>query len=275
MKTIRVLCIGDVVGATGRSMFQKHIDRVRKAHSIDAIIVNGENSAGGRGITSRIAKFFVHNGANVITTGNHIWQKKEVYSYLNESANLLRPANYPSGCPGKGVTTFACGPYVIGVMNLQGRVFMKDHIDCPFRSAESALSFLRTKTPIIIVDFHAEASSEKMAMGHFLDGKVSAVVGTHTHVQTADERVLPGGTAFMSDLGMTGSLNGMLGMQRDAIMQNFLNQLPVKFKVSTESPVIMTGAWIEIDPVTGHALKIERVRIVDGELSVSEEEDDR
>jgi metallophosphoesterase (TIGR00282 family) len=275
MKTIRVLCIGDVVGATGRSMFQKHIDRVRKAHSIDAIIVNGENSAGGRGITSRIAKFFIHNGANVITTGNHIWQKKEVYSYLNESTNLLRPANYPSGCPGKGITTFACGPYVIGVMNLQGRVFMKDHIDCPFRSAESALSFLRTKTSIIIVDFHAEASSEKMAMGHFLDGKVSAVVGTHTHVQTADERVLPGGTAFMSDLGMTGSLNGMLGMQRDAIMMNFLNQLPVKFKVSTESPVIMTGAWIEIDPATGHALKIERVRIVDGELSVSEEEDDR
>lgn len=275
MKTIRVLCIGDVVGATGRSMFQKHIDRVRKAHSIDAIIVNGENSAGGRGITSRIAKFFVHNGANVITTGNHIWQKKEVYSYLNESANLLRPANYPSGCPGKGVTTFTCGPYVIGVLNLQGRVFMKDHIDCPFRSAESALSFLRTKTPIIIVDFHAEASSEKMAMGHFLDGKVSAVVGTHTHVQTADERVLPGGTAFMSDLGMTGSLNGMLGMQRDAIMQNFLNQLPVKFKVSMESPVIMTGAWIEIDPATGHAVKIERVRIVDGELSVSEEDDDR
>jgi len=275
MKTIRVLCIGDVVGATGRSMFQKHIDRVRKAHSIDAIIVNGENSAGGRGITSRIAKFFIHCGASVITTGNHIWQKKEVYSYLNESTTLLRPANYPSGCPGKGVTTFTCGPYVIGVMNLQGRVFMKDHIDCPFRSAESALSFLRTKTPIIIVDFHAEASSEKMAMGHFLDGKVSAVVGTHTHVQTADERVLPGGTAFMSDLGMTGSLNGMLGMQRDAIMMNFLNQLPVKFKVSTESPIIMTGAWIEIDPATGHALKIERVRIVDGELSVSEEEDDR
>jgi len=275
MKTIRVLCIGDVVGATGRSMFQKHIDRVRKAHSIDAVIVNGENSAGGRGITSRIVKFFVNNGANVVTTGNHIWQKKEVYKYLGESSDLLRPANYPSGCPGKGVTTFTCGPYVIGVLNIQGRVFMKDQIDCPFRSAESALSFLRTKTPIIIVDFHAEVTSEKMAMGHFLDGKVSAVVGTHTHVQTADERVLPGGTAFMTDLGMTGSLNGMLGMQRDAIMQNFLNQMPVKFKVCTESPVIMTGAWIEIDPSNGRAVNIERVKIVDGELSVSEDEDDK
>lgn len=275
MKTIRVLCIGDVVGATGRSMFQKHIDKVRKAHSIDAVIVNGENSAGGRGITSRIAKSFVHNGANVITTGNHIWQKKEIFSYLDENSNLLRPANYPSGCPGKGVTTFTSGPYVIGVMNIQGRVFMKDNIDCPFRTAESALSFLRSKTSIIIVDFHAEASSEKMAMGHFLDGKVSAVVGTHTHVQTADERILPGGTAFMSDLGMTGSLNGMLGMQKESIMHNFLTQLPVKFKVSTENPVIMSGAWIEIDPTTGRALKIERVRIVDQELSVSEEEDDR
>lgn len=275
MKTIRVLCIGDVVGATGRAMFQKHIDRVRKAHSIDAIIVNGENSAGGRGITSRIARFFRHNGADVITTGNHIWQKKEVFKYLDESSDLLRPANYPSGCPGKGVTTFTCGPYVIGVINLQGRVFMKDHIDCPFRSAESTLSYLRTKTPIIIVDFHAEASSEKIAIAHFLDGKVSAVVGTHTHVQTADERVLPGGTAFISDLGMTGALNGMLGMQKDAIMQNFLNQMPVKFKVSTENPIIMTGAWIEIDPSNGRAVKIERVKVVDGELSVSEEEDDR
>lgn len=275
MKTIRVLCIGDVVGATGRAMFQKHISRVRQAHSIDAVIVNGENSAGGRGITSRIVKFFRHNGADVVTTGNHIWAKKEVYKYLDEHSDLLRPANYPSGCPGKGVTTFPCGPYVIGVINIQGRVFMKDDIDCPFRSAESTLSYLRTKTPIIIVDFHAEASSEKIAMGHFLDGKVSAVVGTHTHVQTADERVLPGGTAFMTDLGMTGTLNGMLGMQKDAIMQNFLNQMPVKFKVSTESPVIMTGCWIEIDPTTGRAIKIERVKVVDGELSVSEEEDDR
>ena len=275
MKTIRVLCIGDVVGATGRAMFQKHIDRVRQAHSIDAIIVNGENSAGGRGITSRIVKFFRHNGADVVTTGNHIWAKKEVYKYLDEHSDLLRPANYPSGCPGKGVTTFPCGPYVIGVINIQGRVFMKDDIDCPFRSAESTLSYLRTKTPIIIVDFHAEASSEKIAMGHFLDGKVSAVVGTHTHVQTADERVLPGGTAFMTDLGMTGTLNGMLGMQKDAIMQNFLTQMPVKFKVSAESPVIMTGCWIEIDPTNGRAVKIERVKVVDGELSVSEEEDDR
>lgn len=275
MKTIRVLCIGDVVGATGRTMFQKHIDRVRKAHSIDAVIVNGENAAGGRGITSRIAKSFIHNGADVVTTGNHIWQKKEVYNYLDESTTLLRPANYPSGCPGKGITTFVCGQYVIGVMNLQGRVFMKDHIDCPFRTAESALSFLRTKTPIIIVDFHGEASSEKMAMGHFLDGKVSAVVGTHTHVQTADERILPGGTAFMTDLGMTGSLNGMLGMQKEPIIQNFLIQMPVKFKVCTENPVVMSGVWIEIDPASGHAVKIERVRILDEQLVVTEEDDDR
>lgn len=275
MKTVRVLCIGDVVGATGRAMFQKHIDRVRKENKIDAVIVNGENSAGGRGITSRIVKFFRHNGADVITTGNHIWQKKEIFHYLEDANDLLRPANYPSGCPGKGVTTFTCGQYVIGVMNLQGRVFMKDHTDCPFRTAESALSYLRTKTPIIIVDMHAEASSEKMAMGHFLDGKVSAVVGTHTHVQTADERILPGGTAFMTDLGMTGSLNGMLGMKKEAILHNFLTQLPVRFKVSAEPPVIMNGAWIEIDVTTGHAIRIERIRIVDGELSIQEDEDDK
>src|SRR5205823_4359851 len=131
-----------------------HIDRIRKAHSIDAVIVNGENAAGGRGITSRVAKFFRHNGADVITTGNHIWAKKEIYNYLNEHTDVLRPANYPSGCPGKGVTTFICGSFVIGVLNLQGRVFMKDDIDCPFRTAESALLFLRSKTPIILVDFH-------------------------------------------------------------------------------------------------------------------------
>ncbi|MDP3889270.1 MAG: TIGR00282 family metallophosphoesterase [bacterium] len=272
MGTLRVLFIGDIVGITGRAMFQKHIDRIRQMYSIDAVIVNGENSAHGRGITSRIAKFYKHNGVDVITTGNHVWHKREIYSYLDQHKDILRPANFPSGAPGVGVTTFTCKDQNIGVINLQGRVFMRDMLDCPFRTAETLLLYLQDKTKLIFVDFHAEATSEKQGLAFFLDGKVSGVFGTHTHVQTADERILPKGTAYISDLGMVGSYNSMLGMKKEPIISHFLTQLPVKFEVETDMPVIMCGAWVEVDVQTGKALKIERVRILDNNVVVGSEE---
>ncbi len=267
MNHLRVLFIGDVVGSPGRIMFQKHIDRIREKHKIDALIVNGENSDGrGRGITSRIVGFFKHNGANVVTSGNHIWANKEIYSYLESNTDLLRPANYPSETPGVGVTTFNCKGYAIGIINLMGRVFMRDHVTCPFRAAESILTYLKDKTKIIFVDFHAETTSEKNGIGYFLDGKVSGVVGTHTHVQTADERILPKGTAYITDLGMTGALNSMLGMKKEPIIQQFIKQMPVRFSVEESSPMVMTGAWIEVDVATGKAVAIERIRIVDEDI---------
>ena|SRR3990167_3012732 len=273
MSRLRILCIGDVVGATGRAIFQKHIDALKKKHEIDGIIVNGENSSHGRGITSRMVKFFKHNGVDIITSGNHIWHHKEIYSYLASNKDLLRPINYPSRAPGVGVATFECKGNVVAVINVQGRVFMRDHLDCPFRAVDSLLTYLRDKTNVIVIDFHAEASSEKMALAHYVDGRVSGIVGTHTHVQTADERILPNGTAFITDLGMCGSLNGMLGMKKEPIIENFLTQMPVKFMVDTSSPVVLSGAWIEVDTQTGKAIAIERVRIVDDQLRVDEDED--
>ncbi len=274
-KGLRILFLGDVVGALGRAMVQKYIDVIRKEHQIDAVVVNGENSADGKGITSRLVKFFKHNHVDVITTGNHIWAKKEIYTYLSENKDLLRPANFPSLCPGVGATTFTTASgHVIGIMNLQGRVFMQQHVDCPFRAAESILTYLRTKTKLIFLDFHAETTSEKIGMGFFLDGKVSGVVGTHTHVQTADERILPNGTAFITDLGMSGALNSMLGMQVAPILNTFLTQMPNKFIVEQYAPAILTGAWIEVDSVTGEAIDIQRIKIVDNDIQVTQEHED-
>lgn len=269
---VRILFLGDVVGPLGLAMVQKHIDTIRRTYRIDGVVVNGENSADGKGITSKIVKFFKHNDVDVITTGNHIWAKKEIYSYLAENKDLLRPANFPSACPGVGVTTFTTSTgHVIGIVNLQGRVFMNQHVDSPFLAAESILTYLKTRTHIIFVDFHAETTSEKMGMGFFLDGKVSGVVGTHTHVQTADERVLPQGTAFITDLGMAGALNSMIGMQINPILNTFLTQMPSKFVVEQRGPALLCGAWIEVDPVTGRARDIQRIKIVDHEISVSGE----
>lgn len=273
MNTLRILMIGDVVGAAGRAIFQKHIDKIKKTYDINAVIVNGENCAGGRGITTKNMRFFEHNGVDVVTSGNHIWKHKEIYSYLDEHNNLLRPANFPAATPGVGVTTFMVNGHRIGVINLQGRVFMKELIDCPFYKADEIVNRLREKTNIIVVDFHAEATSEKMALSFFLDGRVSALVGTHTHVQTADERILPGGTAHMTDLGMTGSFNSMLGMKKEPIIHNFLTALPVRFTPDTAAPIIMCGAYVEIDTQSGKALKIERVKIIDNELQVGSEDE--
>ena len=275
MATIKILFVGDVVGAPGRAMFQKYSDKIKAQYTIDAIIVNGENSSSqGRGITSGIVHFFKHNGAQVITSGNHIWAVKEIYAYLNTHHDLLRPANFPNGTPGSGVTTFMCNGYTVGVVNLLGRVFMRELVSCPFRTIESLLTYLHTKTNIIIVDMHAETTSEKMALAHFVDGKVSAVLGTHTHVQTADERILAGGTAFITDAGMVGAYNGMLGMKKEPIMQNFLMQMPVKFAVDDVPPMVLCGVVITIDSSSGRAVAIERIKIVDEHLKVDSTHDE-
>jgi len=269
MNTIRVLFIGDVVGLTGRLMFQKHVSKLRHQYEIDAVIVNGENSSSqGRGITSRIAKFFRHNGADIITTGNHIWHNRDIYTYLDNNKDVLRPANFPRGAPGVGVTVFNCKGYDIGVINVQGRVFMRENLDCPFRTVESLLTYLKDKTRLVFIDFHAETTSEKIALAYFCDGKISGLVGTHTHVQTADEQILPAGTGYITDLGMVGSLHSLLGMKKEGIIQHFITQMPIKFTVETNSPVVLSGVWMDVDTTTGKTIAIERVRIIDYEIEI-------
>ncbi|MCK5632625.1 TIGR00282 family metallophosphoesterase [bacterium] len=265
---MRILFLGDIVGKPGRALFQKHIGRLERELGFDGLIVNGENSSHGRGITSRTMKFFKHNGVNVVTSGNHVWANKEIYSYLNENKDLLRPANYPTGCPGVGFTTFSCKGREVAVINVQGRTFMRDDVECPFKKTESILSIVKKKTKLIFVDFHAEASSEKMGLAYFLDGKVSAVFGTHSHVQTADERILPGGTGYITDAGMAGSLNSMIGMTKAPILKRFLTQMPVKFVVDLAPPFVMTGVYVDVDLDTGKTTNIQRVKIIDEDLYI-------
>jgi len=270
-KTIRVLLLGDVVGNIGRSMFKKHIKTLKAEHTIDFVIVNGENSMNnGRGITSRIVEFFKNNGADVITSGNHIWDQYEIQEYLNTHQDLLRPANFPAACPGSGFTVVNCGEVAVGVINVQGRVFMRENTDCPLQTVDKIICDLQTKTKIIIIDFHAEATAEKLALAFHVEGRVSAVVGTHTHIQTADERILPGGTAYITDLGMAGSLNSMIGMTQESVMPTFLLQMPSRFIVDTKPPVVMSGVVVEIHVETGKALDIQRIRVIDHELCIAE-----
>lgn len=262
---IRVLFMGDLVGIPGRALLKKHIVALKKKYAIDFTIVNGENSASdGRGITPRIVTFFKEHGADVVTTGNHIWAKKDIVPFIGQQKFLLRPANFPTSCPGTGVTLMPLsGGYTIGVINVQGRVFMRELVDCPLRTVESALTYLRTQTNMIFIDIHAETSSEKIGLASYFDGRVSAVVGTHTHVQTADERILPGGTAFITDAGMGGALHSMIGMNKEILLRQQLTQMPVKFEVETRAPYQLCGVVVSIDPTTGKAQNIERVRLID------------
>lgn len=274
MNLVKIVCIGDVVGPAGRALVQKIVPHLKRSQDIDCVIINGENAAhDGRGITEKIAHFFKHVGADVITTGNHVWAKKEIYNYLEKNTDVLRPANYPTGVPGVGMTIVTTKKGVsIAVINLQGRVFMREQVNCPFRAADSLITYAKSKASLIIVDFHAETSAEKQALGFYLDGRVTGIVGTHTHVQTADERILPAGTAFITDLGMTGSLNSMIGMKKEPVIKNFLLQMPVMFQVETSTPLILCGALITADADTGLAVAIERIRIIDNELIVTPEQ---
>lgn len=267
---LRLIILGDAVGVPGRAMVQKYVPKLKDELGAHGVIVNGENAASdGRGITPRIMHFFKHVGVDVVTSGNHIFAKKDIYPYLTEHKNLLRPLNFPASCPGSGVGIYQIAGHSVGVINVQGRIFMREQVSCPFRAIESALTFLRNKTSIIVVDMHAETTSEKAGIAWYFDGQVSAVWGTHTHVQTADERILPQGTGFISDLGMAGSLNSMIGMRKETILHNMLTQMPVRFEVELNGPYVLSGIVVDIDTTTGKAVHIERIRIIDNDLKIN------
>ncbi len=271
MKELKVLFVGDLIGEPGLAVFTKYIDQLRLKHKIDVTIVNGENLAkNGRGITPNDMIALKDLGVQVVTAGNHLWAKQNIVPYLETHTDLLRPANYPSSCPGKGVTTVTVNGVTIAVINLQGRVFFREMTDCPFRTAQTILSYLESKTNIIVIDFHAEATAEKIGLGLFLDGKVSAVVGTHTHVQTADERILPNGTAYVSDIGMVGALDSMIGFKKESALRALITQMPARFEVDYRGPFVLGAVVITINTETGKATSIERIRIVDHELTVKE-----
>jgi 2',3'-cyclic-nucleotide 2'-phosphodiesterase len=256
--------IGDIVGDTGRKLIEKYLPDLKAKHTIHVVVLNGENSAHGKGITPKIADFLKSIGVDVITTGNHVWAKREIYSYIQANKFLLRPANFQQGSPGVGLYIHETMLGPVAVINIQGRVFMKEFVECPFRTIDSLLLYLKNKTKLIFVDFHAEATAEKLGMAFYLDGKISGFVGTHTHVQTADARILPKGTAYITDLGMCGSLNSMIGQKKDAIIQHMITQMPIQFEVDTEPPFVLSGVIIETDTETGLSKKIERVYMVEG-----------
>jgi 2',3'-cyclic-nucleotide 2'-phosphodiesterase len=257
---VSILFIGDIVGKPGRQAVAQELHRLVDRYRADIVIANGENAAGGFGITEETARDLFSEGIHLLTSGNHIWDKRDSYGYIQKEERLVRPANYPEGAPGRGsaiVTT--PGGVKIGVLNLEGRVFM-NNLECPFRTADREIARLREETKIIFVDFHAEATSEKAALGWYLDGKVSAVVGTHTHVQTADERMLPGGTAFMTDAGMTGSFESVIGIRKEEAIDRFLTLLPTKFEVAKKD-IRLNGVAISVEETTGRAVGIERISV--------------
>ena len=255
---LKILFLGDVIGEPGRRAVIDSIPKFKEERGVDFVIVNGENSANGRGITPRIAIDLLRAGAAVITSGDHIWDQKDIVPYMDIEPRLLRPLNYPDGTPGGGSIVLETPKGKIAVINVQGRTFMQPPLDNPFLAMDKEVARLREETPVIFVDCHAETTSEKIAMGRFLDGRVSAVVGTHTHTQTADEQVFPGGTAFLCDAGMCGPEESCLGREIQPIVQRFLTGRPVVFPVA-RGPVKLHGALIDIDEQSGRALRIERV----------------
>jgi 2',3'-cyclic-nucleotide 2'-phosphodiesterase len=257
---MKILFIGDIMGDPGRRVLLKHLSKVIQDHHIDLVVGNGENAAGGFGITPDIAEELFDLGLSAITLGNHAWDKREALEYLQKEHRVIRPANYPDGVPGKGtcIVETVQGER-LGILQLMGRVFMP-MVDCPFRVAERELAQLATHTHHILVDMHAETTSEKMAMGYFLDGKVSAVVGTHTHVQTADEQILPQGTGYITDVGMTGPVQSVIGMKPNLVIQKFLTQLPRRFEVAT-GPSVLSAVVLNFNPTTGKTTHITRHRV--------------
>jgi hypothetical protein len=258
---VKVLAIGDIVGKPGREMVKTWVKKIRKEHKFDLIIANAENAAGGLGLTPDVAQTLLDSGVDVLTGGDHIWGKKEIIPYFEICDRLLRPANYNEFNPGSGVKVVEVfSNLTIGVLHLQGLTYMPRFADCPFRTAERIVAELKKQTNIICVDFHAEATSEKIAMGWFLDGKVSFVFGTHTHIPTADERILPGGTAYITDIGMTGPFDSVIGRKTHHVMQMILTRMPTKLEVATKD-VRLCGAVAEIDSQTAKAQNIKRITI--------------
>lgn len=265
---MRILFIGDVVGSPGRNMIDTYLPKLQKKYKAHVTIINGENAASGKGITEKIYRSFLEAGANVITLGNHSWDNKEIFEFIDDAKYLVRPANFPDQTPGKGYCFLNLNGVEIAIINLQGRTFLPP-LDCPFKKADELIKEIQKRTNIIFVDFHAEATSEKQAMGWYLDGKVSVVVGTHTHVQTADNRILPNGTAYITDVGMTGPYDGILGVEREAVLKRFLTSLPVRFEVM-KGREQLSGVVIDIDPKTGKAQKIDRILINEDHPFLSE-----
>lgn len=255
---LRVLFLGDIVGEPGRSAVAARLPELKQQHAIDFIIVNGENAAGGRGITGKITIELLRSGVSVVTTGDHIWDQKEIFAFIPTEPRLLRPTNYPEGAPGNGSIVLETTKGKVGVVNVQCRTFMQPILENPFRAADSVITKMREETPTIIVDVHGETTSEKIAMGRFLDGKVSAVIGTHTHVQTADEQIFPGGTAFLCDAGMCGPVQSILGRAIEPITHRFVSSLPAPFPVAA-GEIRLRGAIVDIDEKTGRAVSIRRV----------------
>jgi len=257
---MRILFIGDVFGQPGRRIVKELLPALVGEYDPDLVLANGENAAGGFGITPPLVEELLDMGIAVLTSGNHIWDKKEIYAYLNEHSDgrLLRPANYPHSAPGHGLYLGKTrSGFGYAVLNLQGRVFMSP-IDCPFRTADEQLAKIPAEVKIRIVDMHAEATSEKISMGWYLDGRVTAVVGTHTHIPTADETILPRGAAYITDLGMTGPYDSVIGIEKQSVIQKFLSQLPVRFEVA-KGDVRLNAVLVEADPLTGRAASIQRI----------------
>lgn len=251
--------MGDIVGEPGRVAIEKLLPGIKKANNIEFVIGNAENVAGGSGITPSLADELFNHGLDVITSGDHVWKRKEIIDRIDSDRRILRPANYPAGDPGFGSTVIKSESGIdVGVINVIGRVFMQP-LECPFRVAKEEVDKIRSRARIIIVDMHAEATSEKIALGWYLDGQVSAIIGTHTHVQTADEKILPNGTAFLCDAGMTGPLDGVIGRKKEQILKRFLTQMPMKFEMA-EGDIQLQGAIIDIDEKTGKANSIKRIQ---------------
>ncbi len=263
---MKILLIGDVVGRPGRELVRKGLRALIEVHGVDFVIANAENAAAGFGVTKDIGDALLEYGIDVMTSGNHIWDKKEVIDYIKAEPRLLRPANYPAGVPGRGSSVADTGDgRAVGVINVMGRVFMLP-IDDPFAVVLREIDAIRHRTRVIIVDFHAEATSEKIAMGWHLDGRVTAIIGTHTHVQTADERILPKGTAYLTDVGMTGPHDSIIGMEVAPSLARFLNGMPTKFEPATGNPRL-NGVIVEADDRTGLAKRIVRISYSETELA--------
>lgn len=257
---MKVLVIGDIMGEPGRRVVMRWVPRLVGQQGVDVVVANGENVAGGFGITPDLADELFDLGVAVITTGNHAWDKKEIVEYFKREPRLLRPANYPSGVPGQGaIVVEAASGEKVAILHLMGRAFLPT-IDCPFQTAHREVARLKQQTAAIVVDMHAEATSEKMAMGHYLDGQVTAVVGTHTHVQTADEQMFPKGTAYLTDIGMTGPVQGVIGMKKELVIEKFLTGMPRRFEVAP-GPALFCAVLVEVDARLGKAVGIQRFRI--------------
>ncbi len=257
---VRILFIGDIVGKPGRQIVKALLPKLTEKYNLELVVANGENSAGGFGITQETAEELFSYGIDIITTGNHVWDKKEAVSYIAKEHRILRPINYPDEVPGSGIILLKTKKNnLVAVINVSGRIFM-NVLDCPFRVTKKELERVKKETNVIIIDFHGEATSEKIAFAHYFDGKVSAIIGTHTHVQTADEKILPKGTAYITDVGMTGPENSVIGFKKEEVIEKFLTQMPKKFEVAT-APSIFSAVYLEIDNSTGKALKIVRIAL--------------